>query len=188
MSLLGIKFFVSRHPSAPGPERQPPIFRCTAWQFIVTFTSLFSRPRESFSLESALFLYFSWRLTDARCVMICTQVILRGGQLRLRSARCFVYLPLERGKEQRNVEQHARLFTPAVRFLGDLCRRDFLLAERTKSRRWFCRPSERGRGMRRTVPSCSDHDPAFAVPGHTSRCEVTLRQAEERSCARRHDP
>ena len=80
MSRLGTKFFVSLHPSAPGPERQPPIFRCTAWQFIVTFTNLLRRPRESFSLESALFLYFSWRLTDAYCVMISAQVIPRRRQ------------------------------------------------------------------------------------------------------------
>ena len=63
--------------------------------------------------------------------MICTQVIPRGGQLRFRSAWHCVCSHLEPGKEYRNNEQQARLFTPTVRFFGHLYRRGFLLADRT---------------------------------------------------------
>ena len=50
----------SRRPTHPssrvGPQKKPLILRCPAWQFIVTFANLFSRPGESFSRESAFFL------------------------------------------------------------------------------------------------------------------------------------
>ena len=157
------------YPSACAIE-EPPDFSMHRLAVHGDFRNLFSRPRASFSVEFAFLLDFSWGLPAPRWVMICTGVILRGRQ-----------------KEQRNDEQHARLFTQAICFLGDLCRRDFLLAERTRpfyrsysTQKWNTR-------NRSTVLRSSDDYSILAGPRHSQRHQVAIRQIEERTGARRHD-